>query len=224
MNHQIACVAAAFFLAVGAISTARAADWIDLRDIAPIHGDANAGAAKATTCVACHGPNGNAIVPVFPRLAGQRADYMYWRLVAFKRDPQSPMAALVANLSDADMRDLATYFAAQASTAGATAAAATPARGEALFLHGDPARGAPPCQGCHGADAAGPADTRRGTWPSLRGQHAAYVTARLKAYRDGKPGDTSNAFVMEGVARGLDDASIDAIAAWLGALPSSDAH
>lgn len=223
MNHPTACMAAALFLAVGAVSTAGAADWTDLRGAAPIRGDAAAGAAKATVCVACHGPNGNAIVPMFPRLAGQRADYMYWRLVGFKRDPQSPMAAQVANLGDADMRDLASYFAAQAPTAGAAPTPA-PARGETLFLHGDPARGAPPCQGCHGVDANGPADARLGTWPALRGQHADYVVSRLKAYRDGKPGDSSNGFVMEGVARTLDDASIDAIAAWLAALPPAAAR
>lgn len=197
---------------------AQAADWIDLRGAAPIRGDAAAGAAKATVCVACHGPNGNAIVPAFPRLAGQRADYLYWRLANFKRGaaPASVMMAQTANLSDTDLRDLAAYFAAQSATKSAVTNEAS-ARGETLFLQGDPARGTPPCQGCHGAEAKGPADARFATWPSLRGQQADYLVTRLTAYRDGTSTTSSNEFVMRGIARSLDDESIAAVANWLAA-------
>src|SRR5277367_853159 len=98
--------------------------YIDLRRIEPIHGDAAAGARKAAVCHACHGV-GAPVAPTFPRLAGQRPDYLYHRLVSFKtaspKDPYysvSPMRSLVTNLTDADMRDLAVYFAAQTPTAG----------------------------------------------------------------------------------------------------------
>src|SRR6202051_2286361 len=58
-------------------------------DELPVHGDAAAGAKKATVCFACHGANGVSVAPTFPRLAGQRADYLYHRLVFFKRgDPK----------------------------------------------------------------------------------------------------------------------------------------
>ena len=33
-------------------------------------GDAEAGQAKAATCVACHGVDGNSAVPTFPKLSG----------------------------------------------------------------------------------------------------------------------------------------------------------
>jgi cytochrome c553 len=119
------------------------------------------------------------------------------------------------------MRDLAAYFASQAPKAadGTTADVATP-NGEDLFLHGNPARGMPPCQGCHGADANGPGDSvdQYAVYPSLRGQSAPYVVARLTHFRDGQPSDTTNAFVMHGVAATLDDDSIQAIASWLGSL------
>src|SRR5258708_29748112 len=135
--------------------------YIDLRRIEPIHGDVAAGARKAAVCHACHGV-GASVAPTFPRLAGQRPDYLYHRLVSFKRadpkDPyyaQSPMRPLAVNLSDADMRDLAVYYAAHAPTATSAAAAqqAATERRQSLFLVGDPTRGIPPCQGCHGADA-----------------------------------------------------------------------
>jgi cytochrome c553 len=217
----LSVLAAALLAATGA----HAADWIDQRGEAPVHGDAAAGEAKATVCVACHGPNGNALIPAFPRLAGQRADYLYGELRKYKRGtrPESPMTAMAAPLSDADMRNLAAYFAAQAPTP--SPAAAPPShQGEALYRDGDPARGTPPCQGCHGSDANGIPDARFAAWPALRGQHADYVVARLKAYRDGHLADSSNDFVMHGVAATLDDASIGAIAAWLASLPPAAAH
>jgi cytochrome c553 len=196
--------------------------YIDQRGAAPIHGDAGAGAAKAAVCFACHGPNGNSLVPAFPRLAGQRADYLYWELAKFKRGtrPQSPMTAQAATLSDEDMRNLATYFSAQAATAAAGASAdAQTSNGEALFKNGDPQRGSPPCQGCHGAAANGVAGNAYLAYPALRGQHADYLVQRLKDYRDGKWVDSSNDFIMQGVARTLDDAAITAIAGYLSRLP-----
>src|SRR5258708_24359879 len=108
----------AAFLWMAASALAAAPRYADLRHVEPIHGDAAAGAKKATVCFACHGANGVSVAPTFPRLAGQRADYLYQRLGSFKQaDPKdpyysvSPMTPHVANLSDTDMRDLAMYFA-----------------------------------------------------------------------------------------------------------------
>ena len=214
-----------------AAASAFAADYVDLRRAEPIHGDASAGAAKSVVCVACHGPNGNAIVPTFPKLAGQRADYLYRRLAEFKAaDPKapyysaSPMPGMVANLNDTDLRNLAAYFASQ--TATAAPAAATNSDGETLYLNGDPTRGIPPCQGCHGVDASGPAagGQQYAAYPALRGQHAPYLVSRLNNYRDKLPHSSSNDFIMHGVARTLDDSSIQSIAAWLASLPPQPVH
>jgi cytochrome c553 len=199
--------------------------YIDLRRVEPVHGDPAAGERKATACFACHGSNGVPVAPTFPRLAGQRAGYLYHRLVSFKqadsKDPYysiSPMTPNVATLSDADMRNLAAYFASQ--TPPAAAAAAAPGNGEALFLAGNPARGVPPCQGCHGADAAGPSINtgRYALYPSLRGQNAPYLAARLTSFHKHQPHDTTNDFIMGGVAQTLDEESIQAITAWLSSL------
>ena len=201
MNPVVAraCSRSVLVLAVLACFPVHAADYIDLRRAPAIHGDASAGAGKATVCIACHGLGGNSVVPTFPRLAGQRADYLYWHLVEYKRGhvPESPMTAQVANLSDEDMRDLAAFFAAQTPQ---TPANATPlvadAHGGELYANGEPARGVPPCQGCHGADATGQADPRFRMFPVLRGQHTDYVIAKLKEYRSGSFGNNSfNIFV-----------------------------
>jgi len=215
--------------------TAYAGGYVDLRRIEPIRGDVASGAAKTTACVACHGPSGNSIVDQFPRLAGQRAAYIYHQLIAFKavspKDPayaSSPMPAQTQNLSDQDMRNIAAYFAAQASMALASRpAAAVDGRGEALYAGGDPSRGVPPCQGCHGASAlGGPVESGSQylAYPLLRGQHAAYLVSRLTNFRDKPANSSSGDFIMHGVALALDDGSIQSLAAWLESLPPQTAQ
>lgn len=206
--------------------------YLDLRRTPAITGDAAAGKQKAQLCFACHGENGMAPVPNFPNLAGQSTEYLYWSLVEYQRarGPESPMTPLVTALSDGDMRDLAAYFSSVAAPGadqpGAAAPDATLIRnGERLFNDGDPQRGVPPCQGCHGVDGAGHPLAGQGgsmriqayyrTYPSLRGQSPDYITTRLTQYRDGQLHDSSNDFIMRSVAGALDDDSIRALAAWL---------
>ena len=234
LSIATAGLTASLILVAGAGAGAGAARYIDLRRIDPIHGDAAAGARKAAVCHACHGV-GASVAPTFPRLAGQRPDYLYHRLISFQRaDPKDPyyaqsaMRSEVTNLSDADMRDLAVYYAAQTPTGAsaaveATAAQAATGKGQTLFLAGDPARGIPPCQGCHGADAGGTpiATGQYAAYPSLRGQYSLYLVARLTSFHNNQPHDTTNDFIMSGVARTLDDDSIQALAAWLGSLTPS---
>jgi cytochrome c553 len=235
MRHQVtgnnriltkAVLAAVLFTV--ASSASAAAHFTDLRRIQPIHGDATAGAQKAAVCLACHGANGVSVAPTFPRLAGQRADYLYHRLVSFKRaDPKdpyyskSPMTAIAATLSDDDARNLAAYFSAQQpQVTDVATATASAERGAALFYAGDPSHGAPPCQGCHGVAASGVAvgANQYLAYPSLRGQYGPYVIARLTSFRGGLPHDSSNDFIMAGVAQTLDDDAIQALAAWLSSL------
>ena len=212
-----------------------ASHYTDLRNVEPIHGDAAAGASKAKACFACHGENGASVAPIFPRLAGQRIDYLYHRLLTFKRagakDPyysKSPMTAMAVPLSDSDMRNLAAFFASQEpQPAAPTTPTVNPEpavgveKGERLFRTGDPARGIPPCQGCHGVEARGTAVDKGPylVYPVLRGQYSPYVVSRLTNFRMGQPHDTTSEFIMGNVARTLDDDSLQAIAAWLGSLP-----
>lgn len=77
--------------------------------------DAARGKEISEACVACHGPDGNSPSPDFPRLAGQHDKYLYRAMLDYKLgNRQNPiMAAMVANLSRADMRDLAAFYASQ---------------------------------------------------------------------------------------------------------------
>lgn len=78
-------------------------------------GDAQRGAEKAGCCMACHGAEGKATVPLYPSLAGQHAPYLEHALQAYKKGERSGgqaevMKAFVAGLSDDDMADLAAYY------------------------------------------------------------------------------------------------------------------
>jgi len=222
----ILAVAASAAMAVGAAPAADA-PFHDLRSQAPIHGDAAAGASKAPVCAACHGSDGMATVPAFPNLAGQSATYLYVQLHGFKSGARSNavMAPLVGSLSDQDMRDLATHYAALPHRP-ASGKARAPARGYALFHDGDPALGVPPCQGCHGREGRGPQPDPASTapqppwasFPALAGQNSQYLLEQLKAFRSGTRAGTSNARIMQGVTRNLGVADMQAVADYVSTL------
>src|SRR6185295_13665079 len=78
-------------------------------------GSAENGATKAAVCGACHGPNGNSANPEWPNLAGQSANYIASQLHLFKDQVRNNpvMYPIVSTLSEADMKDVAVYYAAQ---------------------------------------------------------------------------------------------------------------
>ncbi|HUR39956.1 MAG TPA: cytochrome c [Verrucomicrobiae bacterium] len=68
---------------------------------------------KAATCAACHGADGKAVMPIYPTLAGQYANYLSRALHEYRAGTRknAVMAAQAASLSDADIEELAKYFA-----------------------------------------------------------------------------------------------------------------
>ncbi|HEY0482992.1 MAG TPA: cytochrome P460 family protein [Kofleriaceae bacterium] len=83
-------------------------------------GDANAGKDKSVACAACH-ISGNPASET-PHLAGQRPTYIAKQLKAFKaEDRKNPlMNAVSKQLSDADVDDIAAYWASQAAGSDTT--------------------------------------------------------------------------------------------------------
>jgi cytochrome c553 len=76
----------------------------------------------AQTCVACHGPDGIGILPEYPNLAGQHADYIRNALTAYRSGQRknAVMAGMAAALTDADIRELARYYSSQRPSLCAT--------------------------------------------------------------------------------------------------------
>ena len=83
-------------------------------------GDANAGKAKAVACAACHISSNPASET--PHLVGQRATYIAKQLKAYKADERKNqvMNAVSKQLSDADVDDIAAYWAGQPAGSDAT--------------------------------------------------------------------------------------------------------
>jgi cytochrome c553 len=75
-------------------------------------GNIENGKQKSATCFACHGADGNAVDPQYPRLAGQYDTYLQQALHEYKDGQRnSPiMKGMVATLSDQDIEDVAAYF------------------------------------------------------------------------------------------------------------------
>ena len=82
--------------------------------VAGSKGNPVAGKAKATTCAACHGADGNTPIDgTYPLLAGQHADYLAKSLTEYKNGKRKNaiMAGQAAALTEQDIADLSAYFA-----------------------------------------------------------------------------------------------------------------
>lgn len=81
--------------------------------------DIEAGKAKATeVCASCHGVDGNSPAPNFPKIGGQYRSYLEKALKDYKSGSRNDpiMAGMTANLSAADIENLAFYYSSQPGT------------------------------------------------------------------------------------------------------------
>ena len=184
-------------------------------------GDAEAGQAKAATCVACHGVDGNSAVPTFPKLSGLGHKYLLKQMQDIRdgRRPVALMAGQVDNMTDQDLSDIAAFYDAQPRTGG-TAEPDKVSLGRKVYLGGIAERQVPACSGCHSptGNGNGPAG-----YPALAGQHADYVAAQLKMFRKGyeDPAGRTNggeAKIMRTTAFRMSDMEIEAVASYIAGL------
>lgn len=167
-------------------------------------------------CGVCHGPDGNSLNPMFPRLAGQRAWYLKQQLQEFRAQTRGDPSAIAymwgmaSSLSDPTIDALAQYFASQKTGPARHHDPATISRGQEIFEHGIPTQGVPACAVCHGQDGLGSS-----SFPRLAGQHAEYILTQLSSFQS----NMRNVAVMHGVARGLHESEMRAVAEYLESLP-----
>jgi len=169
--------------------------------------DAEAGHRKAGICAACHGPGGSSTNPAVPSLAGQPAQFLAMELYQFRegdrKDPQmSPMAA---NLTNADMNDLAAYFSAQKSSpplhkTAPESAASGPQLAERFN-----------CVQCHTRTLTGQQHI-----PRIAGQQFDYLRAQLRAFKAGKRADIDGN--MTSAAQALSDKDVEVLADYISGL------
>jgi len=141
--------------------------------------DVEAGKALSErSCKACHGLDGKGKGPGIPHLAAQRERYLLASLMEYKEGKRhhSALRELATKMSDADMRNIAAYYAAQPPVA--------PAAGADVKLSSPYEQGkklAEACVKCHGDDGNAKAP---GT-PSLAGQQPVYLVAAIHEYHRG---------------------------------------
>jgi cytochrome c553 len=158
--------------------------------------------AKAQTCAACHGQNGVPTDPkTMPVIWGQQANYLYKELHDYKSgDRKSPiMAPAVADISLADLRQLANYFAAKP----------WPAK-QAAGADGALPNGIAQCQPCHQQNFEGGAPA-----PRLAGLSYDYLAGAMTSFADDARTNNGD---MPKFMRALSDSARDAMARYLAGL------
>jgi len=195
-------------------------------------GNPEAGQAKAAACAGCHGPDGNSLPEIYaalkaPKIAGQVPEYITKSLHDFKagrrvNDSMSPQAQAVA---EADIADIAAWYASQKGKPSTSSNKDLLAQGEKIFFKG---KGRPDvvaaCVGCHGLNGIGNRNWSKVMSqaptvlaPAIGGQHAGYVVDQLNAYKSGKRA-TDTGKVMRDIAGRLEEKDILAIAEYISTL------
>src|SRR6185437_5866068 len=157
-------------------------------------GSAQAGAAKAVVCQACHGATGNSANPEWPSLAGLGADYIAEQLKNFKDGKRNNPVMMPNTGLEADP----SYWQA----------------GEKLYRGGDAARAIPACMACHGPTGRGNEPAK---FPALRGQQSVYLAKQLNDYASGARTTGPNG-IMETIAKRLSPDDIRNLASYLQGL------
>lgn len=155
-------------------------------------------AAKA--CASCHGKDGISPNETWPSLAGLSAAYQVRITTAYKTGDQKDVAMtpLAKKLSDADIQDLAAYYASlPCRSAGVGTGRGNVEAGKAL---------ATGCASCHGETGI---PTIR-AWPLIAGQTPGYLVNVLRAFRAGLRKDP----LMATASKSLSDADIANLAAY----------
>jgi cytochrome c553 len=168
--------------------------------------DAEAGKAIAQAhCSNCHGADGGGKTAEIPNLAGQPADYLVEAMHAYREDLRHHAALkdLIAGFDEADIRNIAAYF-----------ASLPPIAPQPVVAHSDEAyrqgaEFAAVCIDCHGERGV---STTEGV-PSLAGQQPAYLIVATQEYADGSRGHAGK----EEMLKELDQVDIEKMAMYFAA-------
>ncbi len=203
MLHKSLRLIGALVLAAGSFS-ASAAEAVDL---------ARAEEIVSGRCFLCHGMNGESASAVFPRLAGQHADYIAKQLSDFKSgkrvsDTMKPQAE---ELTPAEMKSLGAFFQAKVVGPRTVSDQELLAVGKYTFNRGNQFTGLPACASCHGANGHGTPQL-----PRLAGQHPRYIEDQLKQFN--KRERTNDNAVMHTIASKLSELETHAVAVYISTL------
>jgi cytochrome c553 len=168
---------------------------------APPTGNAASGEPLTAVCGGCHGESGASTDAATPSLAGQDPQYLTGAIKAYRttRRKSDTMSRMVANLSDAEIADIVAYYTTQKSR---------PAEDGKTLVKSITEK----CNRCHASDVSNPALAI----PIINGQDKDYLTLALRAYRDGKRGNS----LMHNMSVPYSDAIIESLASYYASLPA----
>jgi cytochrome c553 len=176
--------------------------------------------AIGENCARCHGIDGLGRGGAFPRLAGQRAEYLENSLIAYARGERHSgfMEPVAANLGLDDIQAIARYYATRPAGPPSlmTAEPAEIELGRQIAMDGLPDYLIPACSECHG-----PSPTRRNVnYPLLAGQHADYLEQQLTLFKGNHRGGSPYHLLMQKVAGQLTPEQVRAVTRFYASLPS----
>lgn len=181
---------------------------------APAKPDLAKGQEIATNvCAACHTADGSRGSPANPILQGQHPEYLAKQLAEFKAGKRANaiMSGMAAPLSEADIKNVAAFYAGKQAKPGAAKNKDTVLLGEKIYRGGIAAKGVPACAGCHSPNGAGiPAQ-----YPRLAGQHGDYVELQMTNFRSGA---RANSAQMLAIAAKMSDTEIKAVSDYIAGL------
>jgi cytochrome c553 len=191
----------AFALALGAMVSTQAIAQAD---------EARAKRIAGGSCFLCHGANGESTSEVFPRLAGQNAEYIAKQLKAFKTGQRksSAMADMSARLTDDEMLALGKYYEKMTPPREPSKEPLLAGMGQYIYHNGNKFSGVPSCASCHGANGEGSTNL-----PRLASQFSGYIHTQLKQFNTRQRNDVNQ--VMHVVAEKMTELEMVAVAEYL---------
>ena len=174
------------------------------------------------SCVRCHGREGlGRGVGAFPKLAGQKIEYLYFSLQAYRRGERHSgvMGPVAAALNEQEIQEVTRYYGGLTIPSPFPSPQQSPAveRGESIARQGIPSQRVPPCAECHG-----PAEIRRNpVYPRINGQYAEYLILQLELFKKGARGGTAYSHLMTRVAAGLTPQQMNDVALYYASLPDN---
>ena len=162
------------------------------------------------SCFLCHGENGESSSEIFPKLAGQHAEYIAKQLDNFKtgKRKSTAMADMSSRLSADEMLALGRYFESKIAEPEVVKDTELAGVGRYLFNSGNPPAGVPACASCHGKDGLGTANL-----PRLAGQYASYIETQLKLFNQRER--TNDNAVMHAIVSKMTALEMAAVAVYI---------
>jgi cytochrome c553 len=162
------------------------------------------------SCFLCHGAQGESTSEIFPRLAGQHADYVAKQLQAFQSGQRksTTMADMVAKLTPDEMLALGRYYEKMPTQATPSKEPQLAAMGQYIYQNGNKYSGVPACASCHGPDAKGATNM-----PRLASQFSGYIHTQLKSFN--KRDRTNDNAVMHAVVEKMTELEMVAVAEYV---------